>query len=81
MSALYNKNAPKKPTNLTVNTDLLEQAKELNINISFTLEAALIEVVKQKKQEKWIKENADAIEIYNEQVSEFGLFSDEMRTF
>ena len=31
MSNLYNTNAPKKPTNLTVNSDLLNQAKHMKI--------------------------------------------------
>jgi antitoxin CcdA len=81
MSSLYNVNAPKKPTNLTINTDLLNQAKVMNINISSILETALANVVKQKKREKWLEENIDAINSYNEYVSQAGLFSDELRTF
>ncbi len=81
MSSVYNIHAPKKPTNLTINADLLNQAKRLNINISSILEAALTDVVKQKKQEQWLKDNAEAITGYNEHVAEFGLFSDELRTF
>ena len=53
MPLIYNINAPKKPTNLTVNTDLLNQAKDLNLNISSILEAALTDVVKQKKKKKY----------------------------
>ena len=37
MSTLYNTNAPKKPTNLTVNSDLLSQAKDYKINLSATV--------------------------------------------
>lgn len=81
MSSIYNANAPKKPANLTINSDLLAKAKSLDINISQVLEAALTEAVKREKREKWLDENADAIEAYNEQVSRFGLFSDGMRTF
>ena len=81
MSNLYNTNAPKKPTNLTVNSDLLNQAKHMKINISLTLENALVETLKNKKKDEWISENKEAIELYNEKVSTYGLFSDEMRTF
>ena len=81
MSLVYDINAPKKPANLTVNMDLLNQAKSLNLNISSILEAALSDVVKQKKREQWLEENSDAIKEYNDQVSKSGLFSDEMRTF
>jgi antitoxin CcdA len=81
MSQLYNVDAPKKPTNLTVNSDLLAQAKSLKINLSATLESALSEELKQKKREKWISENKESIKTYNKKISEIGLFSDEMRTF
>jgi antitoxin CcdA len=81
MSSLYNVNAPKKPTNLTINTDLLNKAKDMNINISSILEIALANVVKQKKREKWVDENRNAINAYNKHVDQFGLFSDELRTF
>lgn len=81
MSYLYNTEAPKKPTNLTINSDLLAQAKNMKINISSTLEVALAEAVKQKKREDWILENSEAIANYNEKLSEYGLFSDEMRAF
>ena len=49
MSSLYNTNAPKKPTNLTVNSDLLKQAKDYKINISATLKTALADALKAKK--------------------------------
>lgn len=49
MSSLYNTNAPKKPTNLTVNSELLKQAKDYKINISVTLKTALADALKAKK--------------------------------
>jgi antitoxin CcdA len=81
MSFLYNANAPKKPTNLTINSDLLSQAKEMKINLSATLENALADAVKAKKQEIWKEENKEAINSYNEHIAEFGLFSDGLRMF
>jgi len=81
MSSLYNEKAPKRPTNLTINTDLLTQAKGMKINISSVLEVALANALKQKKREQWLQNNTDAITEYNNQVSQFGLFSDDMRTF
>jgi len=81
MSTLYNLNAPKKPTNLTVNSDLLTQAKDYKINLSATLEKALAEVLKAKKIDIWKEENKEAIVSYNKKIEEFGLFSDEIRMF
>jgi len=81
MSTLFDISAPKKPTNLTVNSDLLSQAKDLKMNISSVLESALIESIKKAKKEDWINENKTAMKNYNERIKEYGLFSDEIRTF
>ena len=81
MSTLYNLNAPKRPTNLTVNSDLLTQAKDYKINLSATLEKALANVLKAKKIDLWKEENKESIISYNKKVEEIGLFSDEIRMF
>jgi len=81
MSSLYNINAPKRPTNLTVNSDLLDQAKTMKINISSILESALANIVKQKKREQWLEDNKESINTYNKVIKEVGLFSDELRSF
>ncbi len=81
MLALYNRNAPKKPTNLTINSDLLVKAKELKINISSVLEQALAEKLKQTQKDEWLQENSESIASYNEHIEQFGVFSDTVRTF
>lgn len=81
MSLLYDRNVPKRATNLSVNADLLAKAKTLNINLSAVLEKALVEAVRQKKRAGWVAENADAITIYNDQIDQIGLFSDDVRAF
>jgi len=81
MLVCYNLDAPKKPTNLTINSDLLNQAKSLNINISSVLESALADKVRQKMQSEWLQENQDSISLYNTHISNFGVFSDDFRTF
>lgn len=81
MLVLYNPNAPKKPTNLTINSDLLNKAKELKINISSVLERALAEKVRQAKKNDWLLENSESITMYNNHIEQFGVFSDDARTF
>lgn len=81
MQKLYDTKAPKKPTNLSINSDLLRVAKELDINISATLEAKLIELVKAQAKDKWLKDNQNAIRSYNQHVEDNGVFSDEFRSF
>jgi antitoxin CcdA len=79
MSSLYTRDTPKKPTNLTINVELLNLAKSLDLNNSAVSETALAEVIKQKKREQWLEENVHGISSYNKQIQEHGLFSDEFR--
>lgn len=81
MQALYNLSATKKPTNVTVNSDLLKQAKELDINLSAALEQKLVELVRQKQTAAWLAENQAAITEYNRYVEEHGTFADDLRSF
>lgn len=81
MSAVFNRKAPKKPTNVSVNSDLLSRARELNVNVSSVLEAALEAKVKQRIHERWLAENREAIGQYNEHVEKNGVYSDDERGF
>jgi antitoxin CcdA len=81
MQANYDLNAPKKATNLTVNTSLLSTAKDLNINLSAVFEQALAYTVQVKQRELWLLNNQSAINDYNEDVAKNGVFSDGLRSF
>ncbi|WP_101759226.1 type II toxin-antitoxin system CcdA family antitoxin [Oceanicoccus sp. KOV_DT_Chl] len=81
MDTLFDQNAPKKPTNLSLNSDLLKKSKAMNINLSATLEQALKDLLAQDKAAKWADENKSAIRAYNDFVDEHGCFGDEYREF
>lgn len=81
MVDLYNLAAPKKATNLSVNSDLLEKARDLKVNLSATLEQALTDKLKPVEAAKWKGENRTAAEAYNEFVEENGSLSDDYREF
>ena len=81
MDAAYDTKAPKKATNLSVNADLLNKARDLDINLSATLEQALVEVLRQRQRERWLAQNRGAIAAYNDHVEKHGAFSDGVRTF
>lgn len=81
MEPLYDYVAPKKATNLSVNSDLLKRCRELNINLSATLEQALTEKLAKNKAGKWREENKNAIKSYNDVVDKYGCFGDEYREF
>nr|WP_136251340.1 type II toxin-antitoxin system CcdA family antitoxin [Ningiella ruwaisensis] len=81
MSYHYDIYAPKKATNLSINSDLLKRSKSLNVNLSATLEQALNEKLKAIESERWKAENKNAITAYNQYIEENGCFSDEYRNF
>jgi antitoxin CcdA len=78
---LYDKNAPKRAVNLSLNSDLAAKAKALGINLSEALEGRLAELVAAYDRQEWRKENAAAIEAYNERVSNGRILSDFDRLF
>lgn len=81
MRSAYNTQAPKKPANLSINSDLLGKARDLDINLSATLEHALVDALRAKQREQWLAENAEAIDAYNIHVESQGVFSDGLRSF
>ena len=81
MNAFFDVRAKKKPVNVSINSDLLAKSKELKINLSAILEAALIELVNARQRELWKAQNKIAIETYNQLVEEHGSFSDDLRNF
>ncbi len=81
MGALYREDAQKKPTNLSINSDLLAKSRKMQINLSALLEAALAEKLAQAENEKWQARNKLAIVAYNKTVDEQGCFSDSVRDF
>lgn len=71
----------KRATNVSVRSDLLEAAREAGVNLSATLERALMEELAEARRKKWRQENRDAIAAYNEYVEKHGMFSDGVRLF
>ncbi|PLX60411.1 type II toxin-antitoxin system CcdA family antitoxin [Sedimenticola selenatireducens] len=81
MQPVIDSKAPKKAANLSINKELLEEARNLNINLSATLEQALTEKVRQERRKQWLEDNREAIEACNQLAEQNGLFSDKHRVF
>ena len=81
MPSLYDQNAPKKPTNLSINSDLLAKTRAMKINLSATLEKALLRELADAEAGKWADDNKGAIKAYNTFVDEHGSFGDEFGEF
>lgn len=71
----------KRATNLSLSSDVLEAAKQLDINISQVCDAYLREVVRREQERKWREDHADFIAAYNASIETEGLPLDEWRSF
>jgi antitoxin CcdA len=71
------RSAKKRAVNLFVDTDLLDEARRLRINLSETLEHRLRTIVRAELEQRWLEDNRAAIDAYNARVSREGLLADE----
>ena len=71
----------KSATNLSLRTDLVRAARALKLNLSEVVERALEQAVRDGQRRAWQEENQDAIDAYNAQVEQRGVFSDGWRRF
>lgn len=78
---LHLNNAPKKATNLSLNSKVLEIARELGMNVSQTVDGLLTQEVKRRYWEQWNERNKDAIDAYNERIAKHGLPLAKYRSF
>lgn len=72
---------PKKSANLSISIDLLQIAKEDNLNLSKMLEESLEWYRKKKQEKEWLETNRKAFDDYNKMINEHGLYSYERRLF
>lgn len=63
----------RRPTNVSLAAELIEEAKSLDINVSQACEKGLAAEVKKAREDKWIEENWEAIQFWNRYVEENGL--------
>jgi antitoxin CcdA len=66
----------KRAVNLFVDSELLDHARRMGINISETLEHRLRSLVRMELERQWLEDNKEAIAQYNRRVAEHGLLSD-----
>ena len=70
--------AKKRAVNLFVDSELLDEARRMNINISESLEQHLRSLIRAGQERRWLEENREAIAHYNRRVAEHGLLSDDV---
>lgn len=77
MNKRMNRKSVKKAVNLSIDVSLVEEAKARGVNLSALLEKALAE----DRARRWLEDNREAIEAYNRDVEERGVWSDGLRTW
>jgi antitoxin CcdA len=71
----------KRAANLSISSDLLDDAKALGINVSQVCDAYLRQVVQHEQALRWRSEYAAFIAAYNHDLDANGLPLDEWRSF
>ena len=75
------RNAPKRAVNLTLNSKVLDMAREMGMNISQTVDGLLTEAVLKQYWQRWGEDNKEAIAHYNARIAREGLPLARYRTF
>ncbi len=76
---LRERSAKKRAVNLFVDTELLDEARRLRINISETLERRLRTIVRAEQERRWLEDNRDAIASINAFIDRHGLVASRLR--
>ena len=79
MKTAFNVDARKRPVNLTLNEDLVKQAKGVTDNLSGVVESLLAEFVAQQRRERLAKSKAieETAALWNEFNAKAGSIADE----
>jgi antitoxin CcdA len=65
-------NQKKRPVSLTIRADLLDQAKDLDLNASAAAESGIEAAVREARAQQWLARNRKGIEAHNIRVAERG---------
>lgn len=70
---MHTPSALKKPTNLSLDQEIVSEARTLGINLSQAAEEGLKQAVARAKTDAWKQENTKALESSNAWVEQHGL--------
>jgi antitoxin CcdA len=73
--------AAKRAVNLSLDSQVLDRARQLGLNLSATVDALLAEEVRRRYWERWNSENREAIDHYNARIAREGLPLARYRSF
>ena len=67
--------------NLTIDSETLAQAKEMEINMSRVADEAIAKAAKAERERRWKEEHAEAFRRYNERIEREGVPLSQYRKF
>lgn len=73
--------AARKPTNVSLSAGLVAEAHALGVNVSQAAEVGIATAVAQRRQERWLAENQEALQSSNAFVDQHGLPLAQYRRF
>jgi antitoxin CcdA len=73
--------APRRSTSLTLDRRLLDEARELGVNISRAAEDGVALAIRAARTRRWHEENAAAMDDYNRFIDAHGVPLSEFRKF
>jgi len=78
MQLSYNLKAPRRPVNLTANSDLVNRVRSENGNLSQMLEQTMITFLAERELDRWKEKNKAAFDSYNSMIAERGSLSEDI---
>ncbi|MBA1141090.1 type II toxin-antitoxin system CcdA family antitoxin [Mesorhizobium neociceri] len=74
-------NAIRQPANLSIDSNLMREAKGLDVNVSRAAEAGIAEAVAAEKTRLWKLENRATMDAWNDYIDKAGIPLEEYRQF
>lgn len=74
-------NAARRAANLSIDGELMDEAKAMKINLSRAAEVGIARAVAAEKARRWSEENADVVRGTNEYIARHGLPLQKYRMF
>ena len=71
----------RKATNVSLDSELLDAAKALGVNVSRACERGLAEQVAEMQSKQWLEENKEALESSNKFIEAHGIPLEQYRQF
>ena len=81
MTNTLNRQQSKRAVNVTLDSQLVAEAKAAKVGLSALFEEKLRDHLRDLRARQWLVENKDAIENYNNRIEKDGVFSDGLRRF